>query len=366
MKSIIFLVKLALIILAGVGLLMLPFKWITGIIFTLPLIYSLAIGLRPIPEEKRWVMEFLGKFYEVVGPGLYWRIPTLQKVRQAISIWEQRYPLFEKTIKIDFSNGSAVPKGTFVFVQIIGGEELREAKAKKQAAEKKRDEEALEMAAEEEREAEKIVKANAYKMVYGVIDVKAATISVLENASRSYLNGLSIEEGITEGRAGYDILKGMKDKGKKEELDGVKGALMNWGLEIRRVTVTDYDLDKAIINAREGVFKAERDAVAAESRALQKALESGEMHGQIKKGLMEKHGYDEEKAEEIAKEYVLYWKGSEEKILTQWRFEGESGGVGIYAEIAKIVAMIEAAKNILPRTRKKTKKEEGGEEKEED
>lgn len=373
MKDIIFLVKLSLIVLAGLGLLIAPLTWGIGLILAIPLVFSLIFGLRPVSEEKRWAIELLGKFYEIAGPGLYWRLPILQKVRQAISVWEQRYPLFaEKPIKIDFINGSAIPKDAFAFVQIIGGKELLEAKTEKETAKKKKDKEAFRVASDKEKEAEAMVKANAYKMIYAITDVKSATIASAENAARSYLNGLTIEQGLTLGRAGYDLITKMKEKEEtKADADGLARTLENWGLRLVTVRITDYDLDAAIIKARESVFKAERDAVAAKSRATQKAYESGGTHGAIKQVLVKEYGYPEPEAEKLAGGYVELWKVTEEKALkrTQLQFQGEGGG-GFYSEVAKFVATVEAAKEVVKSTQedkgKEKRRKEEKEEKEEE
>lgn len=293
---------------------------ILGMVFGGIFLGFLLRGLRNVPEEQRWAIQLLGKYYTTVGPGLVWICPFLMEAREAVSLWEQRYPLFEKPIKIDFINGSATPKDAFAFVQLIGAQLRLEAKTP-----------------QEQTAAETAVRINVYKMVYAIKNVKGAATSLVENAIRSYLNSLTVEQGITEGRAGYDLIQKME----KETVDGIKSALANWGIELHKVIVADYDLDPAIIEAREAVLKAERAAVAARSRALQKALESGGMHGEIKKILVDTYKYPPEEAEKLAQQYVQYWKGSEEKVMTHWKFEG---GEGILPEIAKIVAIIEAAK----------------------
>jgi regulator of protease activity HflC (stomatin/prohibitin superfamily) len=220
-------------------------------------------GLRSIPEEKRWVIEVFGKFYRIYGPGLVWICPIVMRAREAVSVWEQRYPLFERgterEIKIDFKNGSAVPRIAYAYVQVIGGKEWLKSKTS---------------------DDEKVVRENIFKVVYTIKNAKEATTSLIENAARSYLNALTVEEGLEQGRAGYNLLDGMKEKagklkkekkkedkeaGKKIEagLKRIDESLATWGLELHRITVGDYDLDKTIIEARENVFRAERDAVAA-------------------------------------------------------------------------------------------------------
>ncbi len=130
-----------------------------------------------VPEEERWLIEGFGKYYRTAGPGLIWLCPLLDKAKAYISVWTQKYRLFEKTIKIDFIDGSAVPKEAYVYVQ----------------------------ADMENTKRDRGPEGAPYKMVYGVEDIKGAVVSLIENAVRSHLNSLTIDQGLTGGRGGYNI-----------------------------------------------------------------------------------------------------------------------------------------------------------------
>lgn len=107
----------------------------------------------------------------------------------------------------------------------------------------------------------------------------------------------------------------------------------------RELTTLEYESEQ---KKKRTVIEAEAQAIAAENIARQKALESGLMHRTIKEILKEEEGYSDADAEERAKEYVMYWKGSEEGVIQDWRFKGEGGG--FFAELAKIAAVVEKAK----------------------
>jgi regulator of protease activity HflC (stomatin/prohibitin superfamily) len=316
-------------------------------------------GLKQINENERLDVEFFGEFYEISGPGLAWVIPILTKARERVSLSEQRYRLWEppEVPKIDFMDGSAKPVEADAFVQVIGGREWLAARAKKDW--------------EKAREEDKIVKESVYKVVYAPRAVKGAATSTIENAARSYLNSLDIDSGIEQGKAGYDLITNMKKEGKEVEANGVKDALANWGIKLNRVTVGDYDLDEKTIAARRGVYESGRAAKAAKQRALQKAQESGGMHGAIKQVLVDDYHYPPIEAENLAGKYVELWKVTEEKALKQTQLQFQGGGEGgFYPELAKFVATVEVTKEAV-RTgqgetgKKKGEKKEKEEEKEE-
>jgi regulator of protease activity HflC (stomatin/prohibitin superfamily) len=259
-------------------------------------------GFFKVLQEERAVVEFLGRFWSVEAPGLHW-IPFLMRVRAIIDIWEQPIELFkrERLIKIDFKNGSATPKGAVAFVQID----------------------------------------DPYKAIYGVSDWRIAIRDLLENALRSYLNSLTIEEGLQLGKAGYDFLERIPG----HEKDGVIKAASNWGVKINRVVVADFDLDKTVIEARENVLKSERAQAAAAFEAIQKALRSGGMHGEIVK-ILEEYGYSKSKADKIAKEYVLYFQGTETGRIVDWR-----GGGDLESLLARLAVVLEVVKEFQKQKR---------------
>lgn len=288
---------------------------IMAIIIALLLTYFLFSGIKQVPQQERWIIEIFGKYYRTLDPGIHWIFP-LAKPRARISVWEQRYPLFTgDKVKIDFKNGSAVPRDAYAFVQCN---------------------------IEKDKDA-------PYKMVYTIKNIKEATISLIESALRSYLNGIDVKEGLELGRAGYDLFA--RDKIPRSEANKVRSTMRKWGLKLNGVTIGDFSLDEKIISAREEVLKAQRLADAAKSTVKQKVLESAGLHGEIKTMLIEKYNYSSEKAEKIALDYVKFFKGVESgqlKII-EWMDENNR----IYPEIAKIVTAINTAKTELTENKKR-------------
>jgi regulator of protease activity HflC (stomatin/prohibitin superfamily) len=281
---------------------------VSGIIFLVVAIFLFS-GLKRVRPEERNVIEFFGSFMTVLWPGLKWIFPAIMQVRAVVPVWEQTLALFEKPVKIDFKNGSAAPNGAVVYLKV------------------KDDRESIR------------------KAIYDIANWRKAAISLFENALRSYLNGLKIEEGLEQGRAGYNLFEKFPDG----EKNGILSTLDRWGLELLRVTVADFDLDASVIEYRESVLKAEREKVAAQDRAIRKAMESAGMHAEIRKLLIQSYNYPAEEAEKLALEYVKYFQGTETGQLVDIRSsEGD-----VYGIIAKIIAAINMTKAAMDKGEKK-------------
>jgi len=207
-------------------------------------------GIRLVHQEERFIIELLGGFWGIKGPGLIWIFPGLMKVREVVAIWEQTLNLFEDPIKIDFKDGSAVPKGVYALVRIKNPDTPYTV-----PNENKNDS-----------------KTGCYRVVYEVDNWRKKTIEVLENAVRSYLATLTIDEALPKRRGGYDLLTANRIPRKEKER--IKNTLEKWGVHLLSVYVTDFDLDEDIVRAREEVQKKKRAAEAAEQEKKIRAQET--------------------------------------------------------------------------------------------
>lgn len=272
-------------------------------LFVLLGLFLLFKGVRIVQEEERMVTEFLGSFHRIKGPGIRFNFPGIIRERARVSVWEQTVDLFEESIKIDFKNGSAAPKNARAFVRIKENPD------------------------------------DIYRVIYAVRNWRLQLTDLLENALRSYLNSMTIEEGLERGRAGYDFIQALP----KTRRDGVLKAIQAWGIELKRVTVEDFELDETVIKAREDVLRAERAQAAAEHQAVQRALQSGGVHGEIVRILTgDPYRYSREDAERLAREYVLYLQGTETGRIIDWR-----GGGDLESMVARIIAAVEATRRTL-------------------
>lgn len=217
----------------------------TMLILTLALFIYIVSGIKIIREQERWVIEFFGKFWKVKGPGLRLVLPGLMRVRAVVNIWEQMVSLFEEPIKIDFIDGSAVPRDAMVFVRISSPDKPYKTSDERNAS-------------------------GVYRTVYFISDWRKAVKNEIENAVRSYLNGMTIDKGITEKGAGYDLTNHME----VEEVNRIREALKDWGLELLRITIMDFDLEPDLVEARGKLLIQQRKAQGAQYEKETRALET--------------------------------------------------------------------------------------------
>ena len=280
----------------------------------------LVVGLRVVRPEERFVIELLGSFHGIKKSGLVWICPILMQVRAITGTWQQTVALFEEPIKIDFRDGSATPKGAEVFVKIRDPDTLYDAGGERHTG--------------------------VYRTIYKVKNWREALRDLIENFVRSYLNSLTIDEGITKKKAGFDL----RNSFPKKERERMEDSLAIWGLELLQVTVQDFDLDPEIVQARGEVQKRIREAEAA---GHEKRIRAFETMGALIQMIAEAMGmsYEEVQAEvrsntemgsrlkNFAENLITRRMSIDGKALTDVRVD--SGG-----DLAPLLALIAAAKQI--------------------
>lgn len=234
-------------------------RWILLAIGLIGLVFSVVYAYQSkiqVPQEMRVLIEVFGEYYKTLGPGLHIVPLWIAKTRNRMNTSTQRYPLFTEPIFIDFQDGSAAPKGVMAFVRMMN--ETENDDYQENIGNRVREEHQL---------GDYIDRDPAYRMKYAVRNIKEAVTSLLENSTRSYLNSLTIQEGIQAGRAGYNILPSLANHGEIVE------TLANWGLVLEKITVGDFDLSKTIIQDREAVHKAMQEEKAMEFLFKKRAKE---------------------------------------------------------------------------------------------
>jgi len=268
-------------------------------LIVIPTIHLLK-SLKSIPEEERWLIEVFGKYYRQAGPGLRLILHFLEKVRAEVPIWEEAIPLFipsegEPPIKVDFKDGSAGPQDAFMFTAVKNPDTPDDDG-----------------------------KTGIYKTVYEIKNWRIAGRALVENALRSYLNILTVDEGIEGQRAGYDLLgpNGMqKDTLGKTQADLLKEAFSKWGRELIRSTIGDFALDDELIKAREELHRSGRELKSA--KLLRETRAQKTMGAAIdaitiaigKDPAADKFKFEEKEAIEFVKEMLLRQMSIEGKAL---------------------------------------------------
>lgn len=321
--------KLALIVLLGIfvlGLIMLLCRqWVIGSILSgTPLLlfsYSLIgnngrTGLMIIQPEDRAVVEFLGKTYCIKKPGLKWICPHLMSVRAIIYTWKQPVKLFpDRTfpngVHIDFKNGGkAELVEPILWVQLFG------------AGTAKEDE-------------------NILKAVYSVPNWKQAIQESGEDALRTCLNNLTVDETLSathrsQRKSWWDAVE--------NNFPELGFTIGRYGFKVKGLTISDFNWDEEVVKLRQDVLKEERSQkiaelslTAAKKEVEQKALELGGLCLQIAE-TFEAKGHSPEVAINKASELVLYKLGVENNSIVDVR--AESGGDG-----GDLLSLIVAAAN---------------------
>lgn len=295
-------VKIFIILWGILGIIFLfSHRFISGGVLLLVSLIPFLSGIKTISEEKRWIIECFGKYYTTLKAGLHWICPIVEKRRTFVSAWEQRYVLWkDREIKIDFKNGSAIPRKAIVYVQ-LNEEEDQDA---------------------------------AYRMVYKIKNVEEAVCTLVENAARSYLNALTVEQGLEEGEAGYNLFDGMMKRNREKEKEKIDETIRGWGLRAIRLTVGDYDLDKTVIESRENLLHQQYEAKAAPFEAEQRARETMGADvdmvtiaiGKDPTKKEERFKYSKKEAKKRAGDYIKRRMSIDGDALVDIHTEGKEGG----------------------------------------
>lgn len=228
-------------------------EWIIVICLTglvVAFLVLLFFGLRQVQQQERVVVELWGKYWRTLRPGLQWVLPVVTKARAVVSVWEQTISLFESPIQIDFKDGSAAPQGTVVFIRI------KSPDTKYQSADSKNE-------------------TGVFRAIYEIDNWRTAVRDLIENALRSYLSSLTIDEAIAEAKGGYDLATSDPNAGlPNNEISRIKETLSGWGFELMRITITDFDLEPDLVKARGAVQIRRRAAEAASYEAVIRARET--------------------------------------------------------------------------------------------
>lgn len=261
-------------------------------------------GFVIVHPEERIMVEFLGKPYCIKKPGLKWTLPILMYRRLWIDTWEQRVDLFPERkypngIHIDLKNGGKTELvEPVLWVQLIG------------------------VGTEQEEE-------NILRTVYAIDDWKDATEENGENALRTCLNNLTVDQVMT-------AIKSKKKHSWWEEVSksfpDLGNTIKEYGIEPKRLTISDFNWDEKVVAKRQEIFEEERSIElaklslkAAQNEVAQKALEAGGLYGSIVTLLKKEEygGFNRQEAEKVAEQLVLYFKAAETNSLVDVRGSAE-------------------------------------------
>ncbi len=171
-------------------------------------------GVRIVSQSEKHVVERFGRLRTVLGPGINFIVPFLDRVAHQISILERQLPnASQDAITAD---NVLVQVETSVFYRITEPE----------------------------------------KTVYRIRDVDAAIATTVAGIVRAEIGKMELDE-VQSNRA--TLITTIKE--------AVEDAVDNWGIEVTRAEILDVNLDQATRDAMLQQLNAERERRAAVTRA---------------------------------------------------------------------------------------------------
>ena len=302
----------------GVPLAILAFFAVTGIITT--------------PEKHRTIVERFQEYHRTLMPGLgfIWFPGIVETIESRVYIKERIIPLWndpKRKVVIDFIDGSAQPIGAEVFVEIHNPDTAYKSPNEEKKipvspepedlehtgiSGESNDKSWLQKREEDKRRRQELESRNGvYRSVYNISDVDMAIKDQIQNAARSYLNELSVDEALKQAKGGYDLLDGISKKTKEkgdDETEKLRKSFLDYGITIKKVTIDDFALDPILVDARARLHKAEKEKVAAVYVAEKVAIQTT---GTVLRAMAHSRGKtlediqaDIEKDENLKKEFL--------------------------------------------------------------
>jgi regulator of protease activity HflC (stomatin/prohibitin superfamily) len=169
------------------------------------IVVCILTGVRIVPQSEKYVVERLGRLRAVLGPGINFIVPFLDRVRHRVSILERQLPAM--TQDAITSDNVLVQVETSVFYRIIEPE----------------------------------------KTVYRIRDVDAAISTTVAGIVRSEI-----------GRMELDHVQANRSRLIEAVREQVAQQVDDWGIEVTRAEILDVNLDAATRSAMLQQLNAER------------------------------------------------------------------------------------------------------------
>ena len=178
------------------------------------IILCIYLGVRIVPQSEKYVVERFGRLKSVLGPGINFIVPFLDKVAHKVSILERQLPnASQDAITAD---NVLVQIDTSVFYRILEPE----------------------------------------KTVYRIRDVDGAIATTVAGIVRAEIGKMELDEVQANRSTLITTIK-----------ESVEDAVDAWGIEVTRAEILDVNLDQATRDAMLQQLNAERERRAQVTRA---------------------------------------------------------------------------------------------------
>ena len=178
------------------------------------IIISVFLGVRIVPQSQKFVVERFGRLQSVLGPGINFIVPFIDRVRHRVSILERQLP--NATQDAITKDNVLVQIDTSVFYRILEPE----------------------------------------KTVYRIRDVDAAILTTVAGIVRSEIGTMELDE-VQSNRARLTQKIGA----------AIADVVDDWGIVVTRAELLDVNLDEATRAAMLQQLNAERARRAAVTEA---------------------------------------------------------------------------------------------------
>ena len=192
------------------------------LLLALFIVVCILAGVRIVPQSEKFVVERLGRLHSVLGPGINFNVPFLDRVRHKVSILERQLP--SSTQDAITSDNVLVQVETSVFYRIIEPE----------------------------------------KTVYRIRDVDGAISTTVAGIVRSEIGRMELDQ-VQANRA--NLIDAVRQQ--------VAQQVDDWGIEVTRAEILDVNLDQATRQAMLQQLNAERArrAQVTEAEGQKRAVE---------------------------------------------------------------------------------------------
>ncbi len=195
---------------------------IVPLLLALLLVVLVLLAVRIVPQSKKYVVERFGRLHKVLGPGINFIVPFLDRVRHRVSILERQLPTHSQDAIT--ADNVLVQVETSVFYRILEPE----------------------------------------KTVYRIRDVDGAIATTVAGIVRAGIGEMELDE-VQSNRA--QLIAKVKEQ--------VAHAVDDWGIEVTRAEILDVNLDQATREAMLQQLNAERArrAQVTEAEGQRRAVE---------------------------------------------------------------------------------------------
>lgn len=169
------------------------------------IILVVFLGVRIVPQSEKYVVERFGRLRSVLGPGINFIVPFLDRVRHKVSVLERQLPSHSQDAIT--SDNVLVSVETSVFYRILEPE----------------------------------------KTVYRIRDVDAAISTTVAGIVRAGIGEMELDE-VQSNR--QQLISKIQEQ--------VAQAVDDWGIEVTRAEILDVNLDQATREAMLQQLNAER------------------------------------------------------------------------------------------------------------